>query len=131
MARLKAALSRGRFSLAVLYGRRRLGKSTLVKRVLTDADIYFLADRSEGAYQRVLLAKVVAQQFPDFDKVAYPVWESIFGVPTSGDNSGTTFGPLQQFEYNPVGEYLLSWCARPFRLSLPLYWLLCCEWLSL
>ena len=78
MARLKAALSRGRFSLAVLYGRRRLGKSTLVKRVLTDADIYFLADRSEGAYQRVLLAKVVAQQFPDFDKVAYPDWESIF-----------------------------------------------------
>ena len=78
MARLKAALSRGRFSLVVLYGRRRLGKSTLVKRVLTDADIYFLADRSEGVYQRVLLAKVVAQQFPDFDKVAYPDWESIF-----------------------------------------------------
>ena len=76
--RLKEAFAKEKPLLIVMYGRRRLGKSTLIKRVLTDTDIYFLADRSEGAYQRVLLAKVVAQQFPDFDKVAYPDWESIF-----------------------------------------------------
>ena len=75
-ARLKNALSRERSSLVVLYGRRRLGKSTLVKRVLSENDVYFLADRSEGSYQRVLLAKVVAQVFSGFDKVTYPDWES-------------------------------------------------------
>ncbi|MCM1331193.1 MAG: ATP-binding protein [Bacteroides sp.] len=77
-ARLKDALSRERSSLVVMYGRRRLGKSTLIKRVLSDNDIYFLADRSEAQHQRALLAKVIAQVFPDFDKLTYPDWESMF-----------------------------------------------------
>jgi len=77
-ARLKDALARERSSLVVMYGRRRLGKSTLIKRVLSDNDVYFLADRSEGHHQRTLLAKVIAQVFPDFDKLTYPDWESIF-----------------------------------------------------
>lgn len=76
--RLEEALSREKSSLVVLYGRRRLGKSTLIKRVLADGDVYFLADRSEGAHQRRLLAAVIAQQFPDFDRVDYPDWESLF-----------------------------------------------------
>ena len=77
-ARLKDALTREKSSLVVMYGRRRLGKSTLIKRVLSENDIYFLADRSGGQHQRVLLAKVIAQVFPDFDKLTYPDWESIF-----------------------------------------------------
>ena len=77
-ARLRDALSREKSSLVVVYGRRRLGKSTLIKRVLSDCDVYFLADRSEGQHQRTLLAKVVAQVFPDFDKLTYPDWESLF-----------------------------------------------------
>ena len=76
-ARLKSALSEEKASVVVIYGRRRLGKSTLVKRVLSDNDVYFLADRSEGQHQRILLAKMVAQLFPDFDKVTYPDWETI------------------------------------------------------
>ena len=78
MTRLKDALEREKSSMVVIYGRRRLGKSTLIIKVLTDNDIYFLADRSEGQHQRTLLAKVVAQVFPDFDKLTYPDWESIF-----------------------------------------------------
>lgn len=77
-ARLREALSREKTSLVVVYGRRRLGKSTLIKRVLSDNDVYFLADRSEGQHQRELLAKVIAQTLPDFDKLTYPDWESLF-----------------------------------------------------
>ena len=77
-ARLKAALAGKRPALVVMYGRRRLGKSTLIKRALSDGDVYFLADRSEGQHQRLLLAKVIAQVFPDFDKLTYPDWESLF-----------------------------------------------------
>lgn len=77
-ARLRDALSRKKSSLVVVYGRRRLGKSTLIKRVLSDRDVYFLADRSEGQHQRTLLAKVIAQVFSDFDKLTYPDWESMF-----------------------------------------------------
>ncbi len=76
--RLKDALAREKSSLVVIYGRRRLGKSTLIKRGLSDTDVYFLADRSEGQHQRVLLAKVLAQVFPDFEKLTYPDWESMF-----------------------------------------------------
>ncbi|MCD8310345.1 MAG: ATP-binding protein [Prevotellaceae bacterium] len=76
-SRLQQALARGRSSLVVVYGRRRLGKSTLIKKVLTGRDVYFLADRSEGHLQRALLAKVTASLFPDFDKVVYPDWESL------------------------------------------------------
>lgn len=77
-ARLMDALAREKSSLVVVYGRRRLGKSTLIKRVLTKDDVYFLADRSEGQHQRALLAKVAAEVFPDFDKLTYPDWESLF-----------------------------------------------------
>lgn len=75
--RLKTVLSRDK-AVVVVYGRRRLGKSELIKRTLTDDDIYFLADRSEGRRQRELLSKVVAQHVPDFDKVEYPDWETLF-----------------------------------------------------
>ena len=77
-ARLKDTLAREKSSLVVMYGRRRLGKSTLIKRVLSENDVYFLADRSEGQHQRALLAKVIAQVFPDFEKLSYPDWESMF-----------------------------------------------------
>lgn len=77
-ARLRNALTRDKASVVVMYGRRRLGKSTLLKRVMSDCDIYFLADRSEGQHQRDLLATVIAQSFVDFDKVKYPDWESVF-----------------------------------------------------
>lgn len=76
--RLRSALCRELSSLVVIYGRRRLGKSTLIKRVLSCNDVYFLADRSEGQHQRFLLSKVVAQVFPDFDKLFYPDWEALF-----------------------------------------------------
>ena len=76
-ARLKDALAREKASLVVIYGRRRLGKSTLIKKVLSNNDVYFLADRSEEQHQRILLAKVIAQIFPDFDKLTYPDWEAM------------------------------------------------------
>ena len=76
-ARLKSVLALDKPSLVIVYGRRRLGKSTLIRRVLTERDAYFLADKSENQHQRTLCSKVVAQIFPDFDKVSYPDWETL------------------------------------------------------
>lgn len=76
--RLREVLGGEKSSFAVVYGRRRLGKSTLIKRVLSEKDVYFLADRSEASHQRILLAKVVAQVLPDFDKITYPDWATLF-----------------------------------------------------
>ncbi len=97
-ARLKDALERDKSSLVVMYGRRRLGKSTLIKRVLSDTDVYFLADRSEGQHQRILLAKMIARIFPDFDKLSYPDWEYMFrAVNYRTDNRFTLC--LDEFPY--------------------------------
>ena len=65
-------------ALVVIYGRRRLGKSTLVKKVFCDDDVYFMADNSDASQQRRLLAKTLGYKFAGFDKVEYPDWESLF-----------------------------------------------------
>lgn len=75
--RIKEALDMRKPSLVVIYGRRRLGKSTLIKKVITNQDVYFLADRSEKEHQITLLAKMFSEKFPEFDRVTYPDWESI------------------------------------------------------
>ena len=65
-------------TFTAMYGRRRLGKYSLITRVITDNDVYYLADESESSAQRILLSKVVAQKFDGFDKVTYPDWETLF-----------------------------------------------------
>ena len=73
--RLEKTLNSEKPSFVAIYGRRRLGKSTLIKRVLHTSDIYFLADKSESQHQRHLLSEVIAEKFHEFDSVEYPDWE--------------------------------------------------------
>ena len=75
--RLEKALNSGSSSFVAIYGRRRLGKSTLIKKVLNSSDIYFLADKSESQHQRQLLSEVISQKFHEFNSVEYPDWETL------------------------------------------------------
>ena len=77
-ARLKKALCSNTASFVVVYGRRRCGKSRLIRQVLELHDIYFMADQSEAIQQRALLAKVIGNAITGFDKVIYPDWEILF-----------------------------------------------------
>jgi hypothetical protein len=56
-ARLARALSRDRRQFMVLYGRRRCGKSTLLREVSRPDDIYFLATQTDKAIQIAQLAE--------------------------------------------------------------------------
>ena len=96
--RLKAELSRKGASFVVVYGRRRLGKSTLLKRVLKENDIYFIADRSEESAQRRFLAMAIAVRYEGFDSVAYPDWESLFRAFNYRCAKGSTLC-LDEFPY--------------------------------
>jgi len=75
--RLTKVLSSDNTSFVVVYGRRRLGKSTLIKRVLTSKDVYYIADQTEAIHQREVLAKMISNVVPGFDKVIYPDWDSL------------------------------------------------------
>lgn len=77
-AKLKKALARHEPSLYVVYGRRRLGKSTLLSRLLGKGDVYFMAGKQDQTQQRILLASTIAFNHFGFDKAVYPDWESLF-----------------------------------------------------
>lgn len=78
--RLQTALQRPETQFLVLYGRRRIGKSTLLKHILEleRRDVYFFSDQTTEVHQRTLLAKAVAERIEGFDKVIYPDWETLF-----------------------------------------------------
>ena len=75
MQRLNAALRGGAF--AVIWGRRRVGKSRLLIEWCRQHDgLYTVADQSAPAVQRRYLAQAVATRFPEFDDVEYPDWRA-------------------------------------------------------
>lgn len=80
IARLQKALKREKPQFIAIYGRRRIGKSTLIKKVLdfNQGDIYFLADKTSEPSQRQLFATTIDRSINDFSIVNYPTWESLF-----------------------------------------------------
>ena len=78
-ARLQKALERNKPQFIVVYGRRRIGKSTLIKKVMDfgRGDIYFLADRTSEPSQRQLFSATVDINIDGFSMASYPSWESL------------------------------------------------------
>jgi len=78
--RLKQVLSLDKPTFTVIYGRRRLGKSTLITKILGEKDVYYLSDQTDAGLQREVLAKMIATVIPGFDKVIYPDWNVFFDM---------------------------------------------------
>ncbi|MCK5821819.1 MAG: ATP-binding protein [Bacteroidales bacterium] len=76
--RLNTSLSSSDAQLVVVYGRRRIGKSTLIRQVLKEGDIYFLAHLADAILQREQFAEAIAEQITGFSDVIYPNWETLF-----------------------------------------------------
>ena len=76
--RLVQVLNADKSTFTVIYGRRRLGKSTLITRTLRETDVYYSADQTDAGLQREILAKIIASIIPGFDKVIYPNWNVFF-----------------------------------------------------
>lgn len=72
---LITALRSDKPEFIVLYGRRRLGKSTLIRKVLTDKDVYYEASLSETATQIRMFSTTAATVYEGFDGPNYPNWE--------------------------------------------------------
>ena len=79
VVRLGEALKRPGSQFIVVYGRRRIGKSSLIKNVMDlGRDFYFLSDQTSEQNQRVLFSRIVSGSVDGFDKVVYPDWETLF-----------------------------------------------------
>lgn len=75
--RLEALLNADKPAFVVIRGRRRIGKSALIAKVLNQDDIYYEADRSATSNQIASFAAVVAHHFPDFPEAIYSNWRTI------------------------------------------------------
>lgn len=78
LTRLESLLARGKGGLAVLVGRRRIGKTRiLLEWVRRTQGLYSVADESAPEVQRRYLAQAIAARFPDFAAVEYPDWAAL------------------------------------------------------
>jgi len=75
--RLKRAMKAPGGALAVIYGRRRCGKSTLLQRVISGSDVYYLADQKEPALQIRDLAAEIDKTVPHFSSAGYAAWDAL------------------------------------------------------
>lgn len=65
--------------LAVVFGRRRVGKTRLLLEwTRRHHGLYFVADQSSASLQRRYLAQALATQLPGFGDVEYPDWRALF-----------------------------------------------------
>lgn len=76
--RIGTALRRRKAQLLVIYGRRRCGKSTLIRHALPAGCIYFSADLSDTPLQIASLAREIGNEIPGFSNPVYPGWEALF-----------------------------------------------------
>ncbi|MBD5358155.1 MAG: ATP-binding protein [Bacteroides sp.] len=61
----------------VVFGRRRLGKSTLIKKVLGKDDIYYMADDFVDTVQRDTCSGTNLPRNSRKDLAVYPTWEDL------------------------------------------------------
>ncbi len=79
ISRFERALKRPADALYCVYGRRRLGKSRLIRRVIEERPaVYYVGDEREAEVQRRSLAQEMERIVPSFAAVHYPGWLELF-----------------------------------------------------
>jgi len=96
--RLKSRIQNKTAAFIVIYGRRRCGKSRLIRETLSPDDLYFIADQTEAIQQRALFATAISRIISGFDKVNYPDWETLFEMLNARLERKTTIC-LDEFPY--------------------------------
>ena len=105
---LQNALQRVDCQFIVVYGRRRIGKSTLIKHVLQqNKDLYFLSDQTSEQNQRQLFANMVANLFKFFYRFVAP-YASILELGAIDAVMNVVDSQMSSF----VGECWESLCRR-------------------
>ena len=100
MARLERLILERKGGFAAVWGRRRIGKSELLKEWCRKFNgIYTVADQSLATLQRSSFALALAERFPGFADVIYPTWKSLFEALTNRAIAEEWHGPLVMDEF--------------------------------
>ena len=92
--------------LAVVFGRRRVGKTRLLLEwTRRHHGLYFVADQSSASLQRRYLAQALATQLPGFGDVEYPDWRALFARLASEARLRKFRGPIVLDEL-PFGLFM-------------------------
>jgi AAA+ ATPase superfamily predicted ATPase len=79
LGRLKKLFRSKSAGLAVIWGRRRVGKTRLLLEwTSTNGGVYFVGDESSPSIQRKFFALAIEQALPGFAAAEYPDWQSLF-----------------------------------------------------
>ena len=96
-----AELSPNRAALVILYGRRRTGKTSLLRKLAAErSSIFFVADVATRADQLRAFSQVVFEHFdePSLSETAFPSWEAALRFVTSRTSSSTLL-VIDEFPY--------------------------------
>ncbi|MCD4846958.1 MAG: ATP-binding protein [Candidatus Aegiribacteria sp.] len=78
LKRLEKAFSGKKSSFVCLYGRRRCGKTRLLRESLkVITHVYYSGAKRERSMQLSLLAREISRLLPGFDRVEYPGWDEL------------------------------------------------------
>lgn len=75
--RLRELLNSGSPRFVIVRGRRRIGKSALIGKVLKESDIYYEADRTAEPNQMLVCSQVISRRFPGFADAVYLDWKAL------------------------------------------------------
>lgn len=102
MKRLQALTQRPEGGLAVIWGRRRIGKTRLLLEWCSrHQGLYTVADQSAPEIQRIYLAQALSRRFPGLDETTYPDWPSLLRRVSREAHMTSWKGPLvfDEFPY--------------------------------
>lgn len=102
MGRLMRLMHERAGGFAAVWGRRRIGKSELLKEWFRRFDgIYTVADQSLAAVQRESFALALSERFSGFADVTYPTWRALLSSLTRYAEKEDWHGPLviDEFPY--------------------------------
>ena len=80
LRRIRKRLKGQEPSFSCIYGRRRIGKSRLIRQAVGKLPAAsYVGDERDESLQRAALARVIDSILPGFSRVHYPDWEPLIG----------------------------------------------------